>query len=78
MLRVCLDYPYSVGDRICKIIGEELGITIDMALETNPDLKKAYDTEEDVRQVIDAAKSIEGTCAVRACMRARPSSAATR
>ena len=55
-----LDYPYSVGDRITKMIGDELGITIDAALEKNPDLKKAYDTEEDVRQVIDAAKSIEG------------------
>ena len=55
-----LDYPYSVGDRICKMIGDELGITIDKALETNPDLKKAYDGEEDVRQVVDAAKSIEG------------------
>ena len=55
-----LDYPYSVGDRICKMIGDELGITIDAALEKNPDLKKAYETEEDVRQVIDAAKSIEG------------------
>ncbi len=55
-----LDYPYSVGDRICKMIGDELGITIDGALEKNPDLKKAYETEEDVRQVIDAAKSIEG------------------
>ena len=55
-----LDYPYSVGDRICKMIGDELGITIDAALEKNPDLKKAYETEEDVRQVIAAAKSIEG------------------
>ena len=55
-----LDYPYAVGDRICKLIGGELGITIDGALETNPDLKKAYDTEEDVKRVIDAAKSIEG------------------
>ncbi|MEE0845475.1 MAG: DNA polymerase III subunit alpha [Eggerthellaceae bacterium] len=55
-----LDYPYSVGDRITKMIGDELGITIDAALEKNPDLKKAYDAEEDVRQVIDAAKSIEG------------------
>ena len=55
-----LDYPYSVGDRICKMIGDELGITIDKALDTNPDLKKAYDTEEDTKAVIDAARSIEG------------------
>jgi DNA polymerase III subunit alpha len=55
-----LDYPYSVGDRICKMIGGELGITISSALETNPDLLKAYEQEEDVHRVIDAAKSIEG------------------
>ncbi len=55
-----LDYPYATGDTICKMIGDELGITIDKALETNPDLKKAYESEDDVRQVIDAAKSIEG------------------
>ena len=55
-----LDYPYGVGDRICKMIGDELGITIDKALATNPDLKKAYESEEDVKQVIDAAKSLEG------------------
>lgn len=55
-----LDYPYSTGDRICKMIGDELGITIDKALETNPDLKKAYQAEEDTKAVIDAARSIEG------------------
>ncbi|RNL43081.1 DNA polymerase III subunit alpha [Paraeggerthella hongkongensis] len=55
-----LDYPYSTGDKITKMIGDELGITIDKALETNLDLKKAYETEEDVKAVIDAAKSIEG------------------
>ena len=55
-----LDYPYATGDKICKLIGDELGITIAQALETNPDLKTAYETEEDVRTVIDAAQSIEG------------------
>lgn len=55
-----LDYPYGVGDRIAKLIGDELGITISDALAKNPDLKKAYDTEEDVKQVLDAALSIEG------------------
>ncbi len=55
-----LDYPYSVGDKVAKLIGSELGITIDQALEKNPDLKSAYDMEEDVHRVIDAARSIEG------------------
>lgn len=55
-----LDYPYAVGDKVAKLIGNELGITIDDVMAKNPDLKQAYDTEEDVRRVIDAARSIEG------------------
>ena len=55
-----LDYPYAVGDKVAKLIGNELGITINQALETNPDLRSAYETEEDVKRVIDAALSIEG------------------
>lgn len=55
-----LGHPYSVGDRIAKLVGDELGITIQQALDTNPDLKAAYDNEEDSRAVIDAALSIEG------------------
>lgn len=55
-----LDYPYAVGDKVAKLIGNELGVTIKGALESNPDLRKAYDTEDDVRKVIDAALSIEG------------------
>ncbi|MDO5042601.1 MAG: DNA polymerase III subunit alpha [Slackia sp.] len=55
-----LGHPYGVGDRLCKMVGDELGITIDKALATNPDFKKAYDTEQESREVIDAARSIEG------------------
>lgn len=55
-----LDFPYSTGDRICKMIGDELGITIDDALEKNPELKSAYDSEEDIRLIVDSARSIEG------------------
>lgn len=55
-----LGHPYGVGDRLCKMVGDELGITIDKALATNPDFKKAYDTEPESREVIDAARSIEG------------------
>ena len=47
-----LDYPYGVGDRITKLIGDELGITITDALEKNPDLKTAYEElgADDVEQ----------------------------
>ena len=55
-----LGYSYSAGDRLCKLIGDELGISISKAIETNPDLKNAYETEEEARTIIDAALSIEG------------------
>ncbi|MBP5314227.1 MAG: DNA polymerase III subunit alpha, partial [Eggerthellaceae bacterium] len=55
-----LDYPYALGDRICKMIGIDPKITIAKAMEINADLKKAYETEDDVRAVLDAALSIEG------------------
>lgn len=55
-----LDYPYSVGDRLSKLVGDELGIKLGDALAKNPDLKKAYNTEPDCKEVLDAALSIEG------------------
>ena len=55
-----LGYPYGVGDRLCKLVGDDLGITIRKAIEQNPDLKQAYETEEESRAVIDTALSIEG------------------
>jgi DNA polymerase III subunit alpha len=55
-----LGYPYNTGDRICKMIGDELGITIAEALEKNPEFKAAYDSEEDVKAIVDDAMTIEG------------------
>ena len=55
-----LDYPYSTGDRITKMIGNELGITIDQALAKNPEFAAAYKNEEDIRTVVDAARALEG------------------
>lgn len=55
-----LDYPYSLGDRLSKLVGDELGIKLEDAMAKNPDLKKAYDSEPDCKEVLDAALSIEG------------------
>ena len=55
-----LDYPYAVGERITKMIGNELGITIDGALAKNPEFAAAYKDEEDIRTVVDAARALEG------------------
>ena len=55
-----LNYPYSTGDRLCKMIPNEIGIKLKKAMEVNPDLKSAYDKEEDSRTVLDAALALEG------------------
>ena len=55
-----LDLPYAQCDTIAKMIPQELNITIDKALEMNPELKKAYDEQEDVHHLIDMAKRLEG------------------
>lgn len=55
-----LAMPYADVDRISKMIPTELGITIEKALKMNVDLKKAYDTEEDTRYLIDMSLRLEG------------------
>ena len=55
-----MDLPYAYVDSISKMIPQELGITIDKALRMNPDLKKLYDTDETVTNLIDMAKRLEG------------------
>lgn len=55
-----LDLPYSEGDRIAKMIPEELHITIAKALEKNPELKSIYDSEPQVKRVIDMSMKLEG------------------
>jgi DNA polymerase-3 subunit alpha len=55
-----LDMPYGDVDRIAKLIPATVGITIDEALEEVPDLRKAYDTDAQIRELIDTAKKLEG------------------
>jgi DNA polymerase-3 subunit alpha len=55
-----LGMSYGYVDKIAKLIPFELGITLDEALEKEPELKKLYDTEEEIRTLIDLARSLEG------------------
>ncbi|MFP5235867.1 MAG: DNA polymerase III subunit alpha [Acidobacteriota bacterium] len=55
-----LDMPYSDVDRIAKLIPATVGMTIDKALEDVPDLRKLYDSEQTIRELIDTAKKLEG------------------
>ena len=55
-----LDYSYGFVDYIAKMIPFSLGIKIDEALKINKELLKEYKTKDDVRNIIDLAKKIEG------------------
>ncbi|MGA2205964.1 MAG: DNA polymerase III subunit alpha [Terracidiphilus sp.] len=55
-----LDMPYGDVDRIAKLVPATLGMTLDKALEEAPDLRKAYDNDKQVRELIDTAKKLEG------------------
>ena len=52
--------PYAQCDIIAKMIPQELNMTIDKALQMNPELKKAYEEQEEVHHLIDMAKRLEG------------------
>ena len=55
-----LGMPYGFVDKIAKLIPFELGITLDDALQKEPELRRLYDSEEDVHNLIDLARSLEG------------------
>ena len=55
-----LDHPYNYVDKIAKLIPHEPDMTLDRALEVEPALRDRYDNEEDVRALIDTAKTLEG------------------
>ena len=55
-----LDMPYAQVDIIAKMIPTELNITIDKALTMNPELRKQYEEDPQVRYLIDMSKRLEG------------------
>ena len=55
-----MDLPYAFVDSIAKMIPQELNITIDKALKENPELRRTYESDEQVRTLIDMAKRLEG------------------
>jgi len=55
-----LEMPLGDADKLAKLIPEELGITLDKALDQEPDLKDLYDKDPVVKRVIDTARTFEG------------------
>lgn len=55
-----MDLPYAYVDGIAKQIPTELGITIEKALKMNPELRSMYESDENVKRLIDMSKRLEG------------------
>ncbi len=55
-----LGHAYGFTDRVAKMVPFEIGMTLDKALVESEDLKQAYEQDEEVTQLIDMAKRLEG------------------
>jgi len=55
-----LGHPYGFVDRIAKLIPFEVGMTLARALEEEPELKRLYDEDEEVRALLDLSLRLEG------------------
>ncbi len=55
-----MDLPYAFVDHIAKMVPNELNITLGRALEMNPELRGLYESDDQVHELIDMAKRLEG------------------
>ena len=55
-----MDLPYSLCDQVSKMVPAELNITLDLALKKNPELRALYESDEQVKKLIDMSKKLEG------------------
>ena len=53
-----MDLPYAYVDNIAKMIPNELNMTIDKAIKGNPELRKLYNEDEQVKRLIDLLKKM--------------------
>ena len=55
-----MDIPYNVCDRTAKLIPQAIGMTIDRALEISKELQGLYDSDTQIKELIDMARKVEG------------------
>ncbi len=55
-----LSHPYGFVDKLAKLIPFEIGITLNKAMELEPELGRRYKEEEEVKELIDLALKLEG------------------
>ena len=53
-------HPYGFVDKLAKLIPFEIGITLSKAMEMEPELRRRYEDEEEVKELIDLALKLEG------------------
>jgi DNA polymerase-3 subunit alpha len=55
-----LDMPYGEVDRVAKMIPATVGVTIEQALKDSPQLQETYESNTQIRELIDTAQRLEG------------------
>jgi len=55
-----LDHPYGFVDQLAKLIPFEIGMTLDKALEQEELLRSRYESEPEVKDLLDMARALEG------------------
>ena len=55
-----MNMPYADVDKIAKLIPTDLGMTLQRALEVEPELKEKYDNEPEIKKLIDTSLRLEG------------------
>jgi DNA polymerase-3 subunit alpha len=55
-----MDIPYSDVDRIAKMVPNQLNITLDTAIAESPALQQAYESDAQIRELLNTAKKLEG------------------
>ncbi len=56
-----LSVPLTKVNEIAKLVPEDLNITLDKALEKDPDLRRMYESDEEAQRVIDIGRKLEGS-----------------
>ena len=51
-----LELPYAEADRIAKMVPFDLHMTLDKAIQINPELRQAYETDSRIRHMLDIAR----------------------
>ena len=55
-----LEMPYAEADKVAKLVPNQLNITLQHALETEPRLRDLVDTDAKVKELMSIAQSLEG------------------